>query len=141
MTYFIVFAAAVVLLVVLVVQRERRWRRRDAAIRALLDGADTLEQQLLACRERMQTLRGMLVDLPEEMTGDADEALTADDKIQAALRDLLQHRLWIKQHALDASQPDLDNAVSALRQSQNAMDHQLGRLAEITQALQEAQAR
>lgn len=141
MTYFIVFAAATLLLVVYLVQRERRWRRRDAAIRALLDGADTLEQQLLSCRERMQALRAMLVDLPEEMTGDAHDALTADDKIQAALRDLLQHRLWIKQHALDADQPDLDNAVSALRQSQSAMDRQLSRLAEITRALQEAQGR
>lgn len=141
MTYFIVFAALVLLLVVFAVQRERRWRRRETAIRALLDGADALEQQLLTCRERMQTLRGMLQDLPEEMIVDADEALTADDKVQAALRDLLQHRLWIKQHAVDASQPDLDSAVAALRQSHRAMGEQLERLADITRALQEAQAR
>jgi hypothetical protein len=141
MTYFIVFAALLLLIVAAVVVRERRWRRRETAIRALLDGADTLEQQLLTCRERMQTLRSMLQDLPEEMIVDADEALTADDKVQAALRDLLQHRLWIKQHAVDAGQTELDSAVAALRQSHRAMDEQLGRLADITRALQEAQAR
>lgn len=141
MTYFIVFAAVAILVAGAIVARERRWRRRETAIRALLDGADALEAQLLDCRERMQTLRGMLQDLPEEMIVDADEALTADDKVQAALRDLLQHRLWIKQHAVDAGQPALDTAVAALRQSQRAMSAQLERLAEITRALQEAQAR
>jgi len=141
MTYFIVFAAVAILVTGAVIARELRWRRRETAIRALLDGADALEAQLLDCRERMQTLRGMLQDLPEEMIVDADEALTADDKVQAALRDLLQHRLWIKQHAVDADQPALDTAVAALRQSQRAMSAQLERLAEITRALQEAQGR
>ena len=141
MTYFIVIAAVLSLGGIAFALRERRWRRRETAIRALLDGADALERQLLTCRERMQTLRGMLQDLPEEMIVDADEALTADDKVQAALRDLLQHRLWIKQHAVDAGQPTLDTAVAALRQSQRAMSAQLERLAEITRALQEAQAR
>jgi len=141
MTYFIVFAAVAILVTGAIVARERRWRRRETAIRALLDGADALEAQLLDCRERMQTLRGMLQDLPEEMIVDADEALSADGKVQAALRDLLQHRLWIKQHAVDAGQPALDTAVAALRQSQRAMSAQLERLAEITRALQEAQAR
>ncbi|UXI69643.1 hypothetical protein [Tahibacter amnicola] len=141
MTYLFAIAIFVVPLVVFVVLRERRWRRREAAIRALLDGADALEEQLLTCRERMQTLRGMLVDLPEEMITDADEALTADDKVQAALRDLLQHRLWIKQHAVDASQPELDIAVAALEQSRASMGQQLDRLAEITHALREAQGR
>jgi hypothetical protein len=121
--------------------RERRWRRRERALFSLLDEADRLESSLITCRERMQTLRGMLVDLPEEMTGDADEALAADDKVQAALRDLLQHRLWIKQHAIDAHQAELDTAVDALRQSHRSMERQLQHLDEITTALREAQTR
>ncbi|MBL8296953.1 MAG: hypothetical protein JNN30_01285 [Rhodanobacteraceae bacterium] len=121
--------------------RERRWRRREQCIRTLLDEADALEASLLTCRERMQTLRGMLTDLPEEMTGDADEALAADDKVQAALRDLLQHRLWIKQHAVDAGQPELDAAIGALRQSRRSMEQQLRHLDDITAALREARAR
>ncbi|HWU53735.1 MAG TPA: hypothetical protein VN153_13085 [Tahibacter sp.] len=121
--------------------RERRWRRHEQTLRGLLDEADTLESSLIACRERMQILRGMLVDLPEEMTGDADEALAADDKVQAALRDLLQHRLWIQQRAAEAQQVELDTALEALRQSRRSMERQLHHLDEITTALREAQAR
>jgi hypothetical protein len=121
--------------------REHRWRRRERTIRTLLDEADALEASLLNCRERMQNLRGMLVDLPEEMISDADEALAADDKVQAALRDLLQHRLWIQQHAAEADQGELDTAVGALRQSRRSMERQLQHLDDITAALREAQAR
>lgn len=141
MNYLIVLIALLLAGLVFAVWRERRWRRRDQALGHLIDGADALETQLLGCRERMQTLRGMLVDLPEEMTGDADEALAADHKVQAALRDLLQHRLWIQQHGASASQQELDAAVVALDQSRRSMQRQLLRLEEITAALREAQAR
>lgn len=141
MSYLIAFMALLLAGLAYLVLRERRWRRREQAIRALLDEADALESGLLSCRERMQVLRAMLVDLPEEMTGDADEALAADDKVQAALRDLLEHRLWIKQHAVDAGQPELDAAVAALRQSRRSMDAQLQHLDDITAALRAAQAR
>lgn len=141
MKYLIAFIALVLAGLSFLLVRERRWRQRERAIRTLLDEADALEASLLTCRERMQGLRGMLVDLPEEMTGDADEALAADDKVQAALRDLLQHRLWIKQHAVDADQGELDTAVEALRQSRRSMEQQLQRLDEMTAALREAQSR
>ncbi|WP_257387353.1 hypothetical protein [Tahibacter caeni] len=141
MNYLIASIALVLAGLAFYFLRERRWRRREQALRSLLDEADTLEASLIACRERMQNLRGMLVDLPEEMTGDADEALAADDKVQAALRDLLQHRLWIQQHAAEARQAELDVAVGALRQSRRSMERQLQHLDEITAALREAQAR
>lgn len=141
MNYLIALIILLVAGLLFAVWRERRWRRRDQALRHLVDGADMLEGQLLDCRERMQTLRAMLVDFPEEMTGDADEALAADHKVQAALRDLLQHRLWIQQHAAVASQQELDTAVVALDQSRRSMGRQLQRLEEITAALREAQAR
>jgi hypothetical protein len=141
MNYLIALIILLVAGLLFAVWRERRWRRRDQALRHLVDGADMLEGQLLDCRERMQALRAMLVDFPEEMTGDADEALAADHKVQAALRDLLQHRLWIQQHAAVASQQELDTAVVALDQSRRSMGRQLQRLEEITAALREAQAR
>jgi hypothetical protein len=139
--YFLVIGAVALPLLILGFLHERRWRRRELAIRALLDGADELEQQLQQCRVNMQELRGMLVDLPEEMSADADFALAADDKVQAALRDLLQHRLWIKQHAADADQAELDQAVNALSLSRQSMAQQLDRLANITRELREAQGR
>lgn len=135
------FAAAALAWLVRQLLREQRWRRREAAIRGLLDGADELERQLQQCRLHMQELRAMLVDLPEEMSADADFALAADHKVQAALRDLLQHRLWIKQHAADAPQAELDTAVQALAQSRLSMAQQLERLANVADELRAAQAR
>lgn len=137
----ILLLAAVLAWLLRLALRERRWRQRESAIRGLLDGADELERQLQQCRARMQELRGMLVNLPEEMSADADFALAADDKVQAALRDLLQHRLWIQQNAAGAPQGELDAAVRALAQSRQSMAQQLERLANVAEELRAAQAR
>lgn len=120
--------------------RELRWRRRERTLRDLLDGADALESRLQECRVRMQRLRDMLTILPEEMSADADSALRADTKVQAALKDLLAHRLWIQQHAVDATQQQLDAARAALAQSSTTLGSQLDRLAAIASDLERAQS-
>ena len=97
--YLLIVAVAATVLFATLYMRERNLNRRQQAIRALLDGADAVEAQLQACRERMQRLREMLSILPEEMSARAYNALDADAKVQAALKDLLAHRLWIQQHA------------------------------------------
>jgi hypothetical protein len=137
---FFMLLAALLLLLLLVWQRQHAWRRRERSIRRLLDGADALEAQLLDCRARMQRLRSMLVALPDEMSANANNALTADDKVQAGLRDLLAHRLWIKQHAETASTAELDAACSAIDQSRQVMESQLARLDTITNELAAAQS-
>jgi hypothetical protein len=120
--------------------RERPLRRRQQAIRALLDGADAVESQLQACRERMQRLRSQLSILPEEMSARADSALSADFKVQAALKDLLAHRLWIQQHAETATIAQFDVARSALEQSAKTLAALLQRLDDAASALERAQA-
>ena len=120
--------------------RELRLHRHQQAIAELLDGADNLEAQLQECRERMQRLREMLTVLPEEMSAGADAALSADAKVQAALKDVLAHRLWIKQHAAGATQAQLDAARSALAQSRATLSSLLLRLADIAADLERAQA-
>lgn len=140
MFYLLLAALAACVLLLALWQSERSQRRRQHAIRALLDGADTLEAQLQECRERMQHLRDMLVILPEEMSARADSALAADTKVQAALKDLLGHRLWIKQHAEAASLEQLATARDALSQSARTLAALLERLAEIAADLQRAQA-
>ena len=120
--------------------RERNWRRRQRAIRALLDGADALEAQLQECRQHMQRLRGMLAVLPEEMSADANAALSADGKVQDALKDLLSHWLWIKQHAVDAELDELDTARAALEQSSSTLAAQIQRLTAIAVDLERAQS-
>ena len=134
----VVFAAALLLLVAWL--RERRLRQRENMIRALLDGADTLEAQLQECRSRLQSLREMLVALPEEMSERANTALSADDKVDAALRDLLAHRLWIQQNAATATLQELEAARVALAQSGTTLQAQLDRLAAISDDLQRARA-
>jgi flagellar motility protein MotE (MotC chaperone) len=88
----------------------------------------------------MQTLKEMLVVLPEEMSERANVALSADDKVGAALKDLLAHRLWIKQNAGTATLQQLDAARAALAQSGATLQAQLERLAAIARDLQRAQA-
>jgi hypothetical protein len=137
--YLILLAVATSLLVLSIWYRQHNWRRRMRATRLLLDGADALEAQLLDCRARMQRLRDMLIVLPEEMSADANSALTADDKVQAGLRDLLGHRLWIKQHADSASVSELDAACAAIDRTSRVMESQLARLDAITAELSRAQ--
>lgn len=137
--YLLIVAVGLVAALAVFWLREARLRRRDTTIRALLDGADALERALQECRERMQHLRDMLTVLPEEMSAKADHALQADAKVQAALRDLLAHRLWIQQHAATASQNELDAARSALDQSGATLQAQLDRLATIAADLHRAQ--
>jgi len=139
-SYFILIAAAAALLLLYAAFRQHGLNRRHRAMRRLLDGADALEEQLLQCRARMQQLRNMLVTLPEEMSADANTALTADDKVQAGLRDLLAHRLWIKQHAGTAQRAELDAACIAIDQSRDVLAAQLTRLDAITDELAAAQS-
>jgi hypothetical protein len=130
--FYVIYAllAALLLVILYIVSRQRNLARRDRAMRRLLDGADTLEAQLLECRARMQQLKAMLVALPEEMSADAN----------AGLRDLLAHRLWIKQHAATASRADLDAALAAIDTSREVLAAQLARLDSITGELAAAQS-
>ena len=88
----------------------------------------------------MQRLRSQLSILPEEMSARADNALSADFKVQAALKDLLAHRLWIQQHAETATIAQFDAARSALEQSAKTLAALLQRLDDAASELERAQA-
>jgi uncharacterized protein YukE len=119
---------------------ERHLHARHQAIRALLDGADAFEVLLQKCRDRMQKLRDMLSILPEEMSARADSALAADEKVQAALKDLLAHRLWIQQHAQTATIDQFRVAREALTHSRATLSALLERLDAAASDLEHAQA-
>ena len=138
-SYLVIVAVAATVLFVTLFLREHTLSRRQQAIRALLDGADALEAQLQACRERMVKLREMLSILPEEMSARAHNALDADAKVQAALKDLLAHRLWIQQHAETASIGQFDAAREALSQSGQTLSALLQRLDAASGDLERAQ--
>jgi chromosome segregation ATPase len=138
--YLLIVAIAGSLLGMIAVVRQRRWSRRERAIRHLLDGADALEAQLQDCRKQMQNLKSMLTILPEEMSAQASGALSADDKVQAALRDLLAHRLWIREHGESATVAELEAACDAMDQSGARMSQQLERLTAASDELARAQS-
>jgi len=117
-----------------------RGNRRDVALRDLLDGADALEEQLHECRERMKKLQSLLAQLPSDMTGSAMSSLDPEGQVRTALRDVLAHRLWIKQNGSTASQAELDQAREAIRKSRDQLGEQLKKLDEVGQELAEAGA-
>lgn len=117
-----------------------RSNRRDGALRDLLDGADALEEQLHECRERMKKLQALLAQLPSDMTGSAMSSLDPEGQVRTALRDVLAHRLWIKQNGSTASQHELDQARDAIRKSRDQLSEQLRKLDEVGQELAEAGA-
>jgi uncharacterized membrane-anchored protein YhcB (DUF1043 family) len=114
--------------------------RRDVALRDLLDGADALEEQLHECRVRMKKLQGLLAQLPSDMTGSAMSSLDPEGQVRTALRDVLAHRLWIKQNGATASQKELDEAREAIRKSRDQLGQQLQKLDEVGQELAQAGA-
>jgi chromosome segregation ATPase len=118
--------------------RERVARLRGTALRQLLDGADQLEAQILDFRTRMQRLKGLLNQLPSDMTGNAMPGMDTEAQVQSALRDVLAHRLWIKRESLTASQRDLDEAVRAVHRSSEQLALKLQQLDEVGDQLQAA---
>jgi predicted nucleic acid-binding Zn-ribbon protein len=131
-----VFAAGGVALAV----RALKNNRRDTTLRDLLDGADALEEQLHECRERMKKLQSLLAQLPSDMTGSAMSSLDPEGQVKTALRDVLAHRLWIKQNGATATQKELDEARDAIRKSSDQLGAQLRKLDEVGQELAEAGA-
>ncbi len=106
------------------------WRKHShrSLQRALVDGADELEKSLQRCRERMAELKQMLGRLPSEMAANANASLDARDAFQVALREVLAHRLWIRDHAAQATLSELRAAHEALAKSKRSVDVQLARL-------------
>ena len=114
------------------------WKRRDRAIRALLDGADELEAQLHDYKARMLKLRTLLTRLPSDMTTPAMASIDPDTQVKTALREVLAHRLWIKQESANATQKALDDAVTALDRSRVQLAQQLKLLDEVAGQLDDA---
>ncbi|HET8897947.1 MAG TPA: hypothetical protein VFN09_04135 [Rhodanobacteraceae bacterium] len=127
--------AVVALVALIVFWRQHFSSRRDHALHALLDGADQLETDIKKCRLRLdQAHAAMRVNPGVPAAGSAD----ARGAIDAALRGLLAHRLWIRDHAAEASQTELDTAVAALNKAHAEIRALLGSLGEAQRELDDA---
>lgn len=137
-----VFAIAVVLAVTALAfwWRERRSLAHTRALRAILDDADALERELQDCRARLREIPALVHGLSPGTALSAHATLAAEPQVQQALHDLLQHRLWLRDHAADASLPALEAASKALAESRRKLAIQLARLAEVREELASARA-
>lgn len=107
----------------------RGMNRRNASLARLLELADRVEADLKSCRAKLKQAHAVMSTNPDLPAASEQEASHAVD---AGLRALLQHRLWIRDHAPTASQGELDAATRAMGQTRD-------RLRPLLDALGEAQ--
>lgn len=141
MTLYLLIAALLLApVVILVWYRERRHAARTRELRSVLDLADALEGELQECRARLREIPALVSHMPPAMSLSAHATLTAEPAVQAALHDLLQHRLWLKQFGADASLEALQAASAALAHSRQKLAVQLAQLGEVRGELLQASA-
>ena len=138
MIYLIATAAVVALLLGAYWLRERLLRRRPQLLADVMDEADALERELYECRTRLREIPALVATLPPSAQLSARATLVAEPQVQAALRDLLSHRLWLKEHAATATIAELRSAHGALSTAKAALVTQLERLAEVRAELEAA---
>lgn len=125
MEWLLAISTGVAIVALVLYFRLRGLRRRDAALRELLDGADALERQLHEYRDRMTTLKQLVARLPSDMTATAMASINPESQVRIALRDVLAHRLWIKREGSTATFQALDLACTAITKSRSQLQEQL----------------
>ena len=140
MVYAIGIIVAAALLLAAFQVRERKLRRRPLLLAAIMDEADALETELHECRARLREIPALVTTLPPSAQLSARATLVAEPQVQAALRDLLSHRLWLKENAATATITELESARGALATAKAALAAQLERLAEVRGELETARA-
>jgi len=138
--YLIATVAAAALLIGGFWVREHVLRRRPRLLAEVMDEADALERELYECRMRLREIPALVATLPPSAPLSARATLVAEPQVQAALRDLLSHRLWLKEHASTATLVELKSAHEALATAKAALSTQLERLAEVRAELEAARA-
>lgn len=123
----ILFAVFALIGVVAWIPFHRAASRQRALIR-LLEGADAMERLLHRTRDRMAAMQDVVGRVPADIGAVARASLDADQRVQQALRDLLEHRLWISRQGATASLAELKQAEAALQRARATITAQLDRL-------------
>ena len=106
----------------------------------IMDLADALERELLECRARLREIPELAAISPPAEQLSARSTIGAEPQVQDALRDLLAHRLWLKENAQTASVDELRSARDALAATRAALAGQLERLAEVRSEFEKTRA-
>ncbi len=110
--FFSIITFCALVLIILVRWRQRRPANpRQHAIRDLLDAADALETRLRAAREEIEAIAG-------------DD----QDPVHGAMREILRQRLWLQEHADDASVEHLQAVRDSLEAARTKLEGQLQRV-------------
>jgi hypothetical protein len=115
----------------------QRVRRRRTLVQ-LLDLADLLEALLDRSQERMRSLRPLMERVPADIAEGANASIGGSLPVLEAKRDLLQHRLWIQQHADTATQAELDEACAAMSRVRARLGGELSELEMVRSDLKQA---
>jgi hypothetical protein len=118
--------------------RHHAMQKHAKALRMLLDAVDNLEAQIHDYKNRMTQLKTLLTQLPSDMTSPELIHWDAQTQAQNALRDVLSHRLWIKQESDTAPLAEIDKAIQAVHRSHEKIAHHLQQLNEMSLQLQNA---
>ncbi len=105
------FAMGVLVLLVRLLWRLRGPPSRQRAIRELLDAADALEIRLRAAREEIEAIAG-----------------DQQDPVRGAMQEILRQRLWLQEHADDASVDHLQTVRDSLEAARSKLEGQLQRV-------------
>lgn len=130
-------AVLIVFCIVAVVVVRRYWlgHRREQLMLRLLRGADQLEGNIKQCRAQLEQAHAAVTVAPGVPSAGSANARAAIDK---ALRNLLEHRLWIRDKAPLANRAELEQAAQALERAEANIHQQLETLIEANQELDEA---
>ncbi|HEX5960343.1 MAG TPA: hypothetical protein VFY97_03730 [Rhodanobacteraceae bacterium] len=109
--------------------------RHQRTLRTLYLEADGIERDLKECRQRLQRAHASMSISPNLPAAGETRARQA---IDAALRELLSHRLWLRDRAEQATQHELDAAVAAMGKARGALGAQLRELDSAQRALETA---
>lgn len=125
----LITAAAVVAVILLT-----RQARHRGALRTLYLEADALERDLKQCRDHLALAHAVMPAGAGAVAGET----AARQAVDAALRELLAHRLWLRDEADKANQRALDDAVHAIGKVRSALNRQLLELDSAQRALESA---
>ncbi len=125
-------AVIVCLLIIFLLARQVRHQK---TLRTLYLEADGLEHDLKECRTRLARAHASMSMGPNQPAAGETDARQA---IDAALRELLAHRLWLRDEAGNANQHELDAAVNAIGKARGALGKQLQDLDTAQRALETA---
>jgi len=111
-TSLLILLAALATLVLAVVLFRHFAGRHSRALAQVLDAADALEAHLRTARAEIEAVAG------------EDQV----DPVGTAMREMLRQRLWLQEHAADASVAELHSVRDSIDAARQRIEHQLARI-------------